>query len=63
MVLFQRNLYFPRPQRGPTFFRDVQPFSSGVQMHIRIETHITCDFPGGGGPGPYSPSGSAHELH
>ena len=30
-------------------------------MLISIETHIrTCYFPGGGGPDPLSPSGSAH---
>ena len=28
-------------------------------MLISIETHIICDFPGGG-PDPLSPSGSAH---
>ena len=49
MVLFQRNLYFPRIQRGPTFFRGVKHFSRGVQMPISLETHMTCDFPGGGG--------------
>ena len=38
------------PGGGPTFSR------GGVQ--ISIETHITCDIPGG--PGPLSPSGSAH---
>ena len=27
----------------------------GVQMLISIENHITCDFPGGGGPDPLSP--------
>ena len=40
-------------QRGPTFSRvgggGVQLFPGGVQMLISIETHITCDFPGGGG--------------
>ena len=31
-------------------------------MLISIETHITCDFPGGGvGLDPLSPSGSAHD--
>ena len=29
-------------------------------MLISIETHITCDFPGGGVRTPYPPSGSAH---
>ena len=31
-------------------------------MLISIETHITCDFPGGGGPDPLSPSGSVRSL-
>ena len=30
-------------------------------MLISIEPNITCDFPGGGGPDPFPPSGSAHE--
>ena len=29
-------------------------------MLIPIETHITCDFPKGGGLDPYPPSESAH---
>ena len=40
---------------GATFSRE-----GGVQMLISILTHITCDFPGGGGPDHLSPSGSAH---
>ena len=34
----------------------------GVQWVVSIETHITCDFPGGGGADPISPSGSAHAI-
>ena len=34
--------------------RGVQHFSRGVQMLISKETHIACDFPGGGGPDPLS---------
>ena len=34
----------------------------GVKMLISIETYRTFDFPGGGGSGPYSTSGSAHAL-
>ena len=43
---------------GSDFFRG----GGGVQLLISIETHITCDFPGGGGGiwTPYPPSGSAH---
>ena len=36
MVLLHRELYFPKDPEG-------------VQMLISIESHITCDFPGGGG--------------
>ena len=61
MVLFQRNLYFQRIQSGSNMFQGCPTFFQGVQMLISIETHITCDFPDVG-PGPYSPSGSAHEL-
>ena len=39
---------------GTTLFRGV------VQMLISLETHITCDFSGGGGWTPYPPSGSTH---
>ena len=31
---------------GPNFFYGGPTFSTGVQMLISIETHITCDFPG-----------------
>ena len=31
-------------------FQGVQLFPGRVQMLISIETHITCDFPGGSGP-------------
>ena len=47
----QRKLYFSKDPEagwggGPTFSRG--------------KMHITCDFPGGGGTDPLSPSGSAH---
>ena len=29
-------------------------------MLVSIETHVTYDFPGGGGSDPLPPSGSAH---
>ena len=38
----------------------VKLFRGVVQMLISIETHITCDFPGGRVWIPYPPSGSAH---
>ena len=44
------------PGEGPTFSRG----GGGVQLLIPIETHITCDFSGGGVRDPLSPpSGSA----
>ena len=35
---------------------------SRVQVLISIETHITCDFPGGGGPDPLSPPLDPHMV-
>ena len=50
----EENYTFPRIQRGYNIFQGgVQLFpggGGGVQMLISIETHITCDFPGGSGP-------------
>ena len=51
MVNFKDNYHYPSFQGsggGPTFSRRVQLFpGGGVQLLIPIETHITCDFPGG----------------
>ena len=51
---FRENYYFLRFQRGSDFpggGGQLFPGSGGgVQMLISIETHITCDFPGGSGP-------------
>ena len=44
-------------QGGPTFFRG----GGGFNCLFPIETHITCDFQGGG-PDPLPPSGSALVL-
>ena len=61
MVLLQRKLYFSKDRGGPTFLGGGG--GSRVQVLISIETHITCDFPGGGLSGPpITPSGSAHGL-
>ena len=51
---YRENFTFPRIQRGPNIFQGwgCQTFSSGDQMLISLEKHITCDFPGGGGGGP-----------
>ena len=67
ITLQQRKLYFSKDPEGvqlstggggggggSNFFQ-----GAGVQMLISIETHITCDFPGGG---PDHPSVSAHWI-
>ena len=56
MVLLQGKLYFSK-DLGRPILPGSQTFY-GVQMLISLETHITCDFPGG--PDPYPPSGFAH---
>ena len=53
MVNFEENDNFSRFQRGPTFSRGGgggPTFSRGSNCLYPIETHITCDFPGGSGP-------------
>ena len=46
----EKTIFFQGARGGPMISR-------GVQMLISIETHITCDFPGGGGgPDPLSPT-------
>ena len=51
MFLLQRKLYFSKDPVASNFF-----VGEGVQMLISIETHITCDFPGGPGiQTPYHP--------
>ena len=45
MVIFQRNLsFFKVPGGGVQFF----PGGGGSNCLFPLETHITCDFPGGG---------------
>ena len=46
MVNFEENYHLG----GPTFPRGVQLFPGGSNCLYPIETHITCDFPGGSGP-------------
>ena len=55
MINFKENHNFQgsRGGGGPTFSR-----GGGSNCLFPIETHITCDFPGGSGP-PVHPSGSA----
>ena len=55
---FQRNLSFSAFQRGSNIFQGVQLFPGGSNCLFPLETHISCDFPGGSGP-PVPPSGSA----
>ena len=56
--LFQRKLLFSKVSEGVQLFKGGGATFSwgwGFQMLISIETHITCDFPGGGGSGPPTP--------
>ena len=59
MVLLQRKLYFSKDRGDPTFLGGGGG-GSRVQVLISIETHISCDFPGGGGPDPLSPPLDPH---
>ena len=61
----RENYSFPRIQRGSNIFRGSNFFQGGgggggVQMLISIETNITCNFQGGGGPERLSPSLDPH---
>ena len=60
MVNFRKSIIFQgsRGGWGPTFSRGGPTFSMGSNCLLPIETHITCDFPGGSGP-LSPPSGSA----
>ena len=69
MVISKKTIIFKGFRGGPTFSRGEGNFfhgggggggGGGVQWVISIETHITCDFPGGRTP--YPPSGSAHAI-
>ena len=45
---FQRNLTFSRFQRGSNIFQGGSNFfQGGSNCLFPIETHITCDYPGG----------------
>ena len=56
MVNFKEIYHFSRFQGGSNIFTGgVQIFPGGSNCLFPIETHITCDFPGGGGPDPLSP--------
>ena len=53
MVNFKENYHFSRFQRGSNIFQAGSNFfrggGGGSNCLFPIETHITCDFPGGGG--------------
>ena len=55
MVNFKEIYHFLGSRGGPTFFRGVQLFRGGSNCLFSIETHITCDFPGGGFEPPVPP--------
>ena len=53
MVNFKEIYRFSRFQSGPTFYRGGSNFfqgGGGSNCLFLIETHITCNFPGGSGP-------------
>ena len=59
MVDFEENYHFSRFQRGSNIFQGGSNFfQGGSNCLFPIETHITCDFPGGGSEPPVPPSGS-----
>ena len=52
MIISKKTIIFKGFRGGPTFSRGEGNFfhgggGGGVQWVISIETHITCDFPGG----------------
>ena len=58
MVISKKTIIFKGFRGGSNFFKgggQLFPWRGGVQWVISIETHITCDFPGGGGADPISP--------
>ena len=59
MVISKKTIIFKSFRGGPTFSKGEGKFfhgvGGGVQWVISIETHITCDFPVGGGADPISP--------
>ena len=63
--LFQRKLLFLKVSEGVQLFQggratfSMEEGGGGVQWVISIETHIICDFPGGGG-GPHIPPLDPH---
>ena len=62
LVIFKEIDHFSRLQRGIKNFRGVQLFPGGSKCLFPIETHITCDFPGGGGSGSPVPPLDPHLI-
>ena len=58
MVNFKEIYYFSKFLRGSNIFQGGGPTFSNCLFPI--ETHITCGFPGGGGPDPLSPPLDPH---
>ena len=58
MVISKKTIIFQGFRGGPTFSR-----GGGVRMQISIETHKTCDFPGGGGVRIPIPPLTAHVMY
>ena len=48
-LISKKTIIFQGSRGGPTFSMGVQLFQGGSNCLFPIETHITCDFPGGGG--------------
>ena len=69
MVISKNTIIFKGFRGGPTFSRGEGNFfhggggGGGVQWVISIETHITYDFPGGGGLTPYPPLDPHMRFH
>ena len=65
MVNFKEIYHFLRFQRGSNIYQGESNFfrgggGEGSNCLFPIETHITCDFPGGGGSGPPVPPLDPH---
>ena len=64
-ILQKSNGHFSRFQRGSNIFQGGGSnfFQGRSNSLFPIETHITCDFPGGGGGGPDPLSPPLDPLH
>ena len=55
MVSLQKKTLLSKDPDGVQHFPGGSNFSRWAQIIFSIETHISCDFPGGGGPDHLSP--------